>query len=109
VSQTTPLPAAATNEVLGRGVGVALATADGVAGDGTDDGLGLDACVVGSVAKADGGTTVGVALGTDGAVAQAEPSKAMATNQRRMGTSIPISYLSRVCTVASNAYGRAMS
>jgi hypothetical protein len=109
VIQTTPLPAAATNEVLGRGRGVALATADGVAGDGADDGLGLDAGVVASAAKADGGATVGVALGTDDAVAHAEPSKAMAINQRRTGTSIPISYLSCVCSVAHNAYGRATS
>lgn len=90
-------------------MGEALATADGVAGDGADDGLGLDAGVVASAAKADGATTVGVALGTDDAVAQAEPSKAMATNQGRMGTSIPIPNLSCACSVAHNAYGPARS
>ena len=62
-------------------MGVALATADGIAGDDADDGLRLDADVVGTAANVDGGTTLGVALG---AVAQAEPSKAKAINQRRI-------------------------
>jgi hypothetical protein len=85
-------------------MGVALAPADGTAG--TDDGLGLDA-PVGTAANV--GTTLAVALGVGGDVAQAEPSKAMAINQRRIWTSLTISYDSRVCSVAHNAYGRARS
>jgi len=105
--QTTPLPAAATNVVLGIGMGVALVPADGTASDEADDGLELDAGVVVTAVNADAGTTLGVVLGADGAVAQAEPSKAMAINQRRISTSIAILYVSRVCSVAHNAYGRA--
>jgi hypothetical protein len=87
-------------------MGVALAPADGSAGDETDDGLGLDAAV-GTAANV--GTTLAVALGVDGDAAQAAPSKAMAINQRRTWTSIAISYDSRVCSVAHSAYGRARS
>jgi hypothetical protein len=61
-------------------MGVALATADGIAGDEADEGVGLDAGVVGRPAIVDGGA----ALGADGAVAHAEPSRAIAINQRRI-------------------------
>jgi hypothetical protein len=88
---------------------VASAPAGGTAGEEADDGLGLDAGVVVMAANVDSGATLGVALGADGAVAQAEPSKAMAINQRRIWTSIAISYVSRVCSAAHNTYGRARS
>jgi hypothetical protein len=65
-------------------MGVALATADGMAADGADDGLGLEAGVVGRPAIVDGGAALGVALGADGTVAHAEPSKTNAINQRRI-------------------------
>jgi hypothetical protein len=90
-------------------MGVALAPADGTADDEADDALGRDAGVVVTAANVDAGTTLGVALGADGAVAHAEPSNAMAINQRRIWTSIAILYVSRVCSVAHNAYGRARS
>jgi hypothetical protein len=62
---------------------VALAPADGSAGDEADAGLGLDAGVVGTAPIVDGGAALGVRLGADGVVAQAEPSRAIAINQRR--------------------------
>jgi hypothetical protein len=63
---------------------VTLTTGDGSAGDEAAGGLGLDAGVVDAAANVDDGAALGVALGADDAGAHAEPSKAMAINQRRI-------------------------
>src|SRR5688572_18949310 len=65
-SQTTPSPAAATNTVVARAMGVALATGEGAAVDGAANGSGPDAGDVGTVAIVDVGTALGVAIGPDG-------------------------------------------
>ena len=57
---------------------MALASAGGVADDEADDGGVVVAAAIVAV-----GTRVGVAIGEDGAVAQAEASKTIAINQQR--------------------------
>jgi hypothetical protein len=69
---------------------VALAPADGSAGDEADDGLGLGAGRVGTAIIVDGGATVGVGLSAGVVGAHAEPIKATAINQRRIEISIPV-------------------
>jgi hypothetical protein len=107
--QTIPSPAAATNATLGRGFEVALTTGDGSTGDEP----GVDAVDVGTAANVDGGAALGVALGValgaDGTGAHAEPSKAMAVNQQRIGTSIAGSQAGGACAIAENAYVRGRS
>src|SRR5881392_55798 len=104
-SQTTPSPAAATKALLGRGTGVALAPADGSAGDKADDGLGC----VGTATIVDVGTRVGAGLSAGVVGAHAEPINAMAINQQRMEMSIPVSCASGVCSAGNNAYARTSS
>jgi len=86
---------------------VALAPADGSAGDEADDGLG--AGCVGTPMIVDGGTRVGVGLSAGVVGAQAEAVNAVAINKRRMEMSIPVSCASGVCSGGTNAYGRTSS